>query len=140
MSPALESQPKERELRYQNVPSAKAEEGVIRLLLLDGDFFAQTGALKAEDFSSPTLGKIFSLLCSRHQRGQPCSAAALAGDLTPQEMSLLAQIQEQPESVANGARAMADYINAIRRQRGAGDDDALMKFRNSKLSNGGTSE
>ena len=140
MSPSQESQPQERSLRYQNVPSAKAEEGVIRLLLLDSEFFNQASALKPEDFSSPTWGRIFSLLKERWQKGQSYSAASLAGELTPQEMSLLAGIQEKPESVAHGERAMADYINAIQRQRSAGDDSALMKFRNSKLSNGGTSE
>ncbi len=60
--------------------------------------------------------------------------------MTPEEMSLLAANQERPESVANGERAMADYINAIQRRRSAEDDQALMDFRNSKMSNGGTSE
>ena len=139
LSPAQQSQPQERALRYDNVASARAEEGVIRLLLLDADFFKQASALTAEEFSSPVLGGIFAALKRRWEQGQSCTAIALAGELSPQEMSLLSAIQEQPESVANGERAMADYINAIQRQRSAGDDSALMRFRNSKMSNGGTS-
>lgn len=140
MSPALEAQPAERTLRYRDVGSARAEEGVVRLLMLDSDFFHQAQDLDPEQFTSPALGKIFALLRDRWQRGQACTLSALAADLTPQEMSLLAGLQERPVTLAHGEQAMADYIRAIRRQRSAEDDGALMAFRNSKLSNGGTSE
>ena len=138
MSPAQTAQPEERSLRYDNVPSARAEEGVIRLLLLDSDFFRYTADLKPEEFSSPTWAGIYALLKQRWEQGQSCSASALAAVLSPQEMSLLAKVQEEPETVANGQRAMADYIKAIKRQRSVEDDSALMRFRNSKMSNGGT--
>ena len=79
-----------------------------------------------------------------HQAGFDCAVAslgtALTADLTPEEMSLLAGIQERPMTLSHGEEAMADYIRAIQRQRSAEDDSALMAFRNSKLSNGGTSE
>ena len=140
LSPAQESQPAERSLRYQNVPSARAEEGVIHLLMLDGENFQYASALQPEHFSSPVLGKVFGLLRDKCERGQACTMASLSANLTPEEMSLLARIQEKPVSVANGERAMADYITAIRRQRSADTDDALMAFRKSKLSNGGTTE
>ena len=139
MSPAQQAQPQDRAMRYENVPSAKAEEGILRLLLLDADFFRQAAQLCPEDFSSPVLGGIFAALKRRWEQGQSCTAVSLAGELSPQEMSLLSSIQEKPESVANGERAMADYIKAIQRQSSAGDDSALMRFRNSKMSNGGTS-
>ena len=96
--------------------------------------------LQPEQFSAPVLGKVFALLRQRWENGQACSLSALAGELAPEEMSLLAGIQERPIPVAQGEQAMRDYINVIRRQRTAEDDSALMKFRNSKLSNGGTSE
>lgn len=140
MSPALEAQPAERALRYQNVGSARAEEGVVQLLLMDSDFFRQAQKLKPEQFTSPVLGKVFSLLRTRWEQSQNCSLSALAADLTPEEMSLLAGIQERPMTLSHGEEAMADYIRAIQRQRSAEDDSALMAFRNSKLSNGGTSE
>lgn len=140
MSPVVEYKPPERSLRYQNVPSARAEEGVIRLLLRDESLFKCAEGLKAEDFTSPTLGKIFGLLKENWSKGQSATPAALSAALTGEEMSLLAGIQEKPESVASGERAMADYINAIQRQRSASDDAALMRFRNSKQNNGGPAE
>ena len=140
MSPAQGSQPQERSLRYQNVSSAKAEEGVIRLLLLDSDFFRQTSGLKEEDFTSPVWRKVFGLLKHRWENGQTYSVGTLSAELTGQEMSLLSEVLGRPESVANGERAMAEYIKAIRRQRSAEDDNALMRFRKSKLNNGGSLE
>ena len=73
-------------------------------------------------------------------RDRACNLSALTSELSPQEMSLLAGIQERPAPLAQGEQAMKDYIHAIQRQRSAEDDGALMAFRNSKLSNGGTSE
>ena len=120
--------------------SARAEEGIIQLLLLDDTLFRAVSDLKPEQFSAPVLGKIFGLLRQRWEKGQACNLSALAGDLSPEEMSLLAGLQERPAPLAQGEEAMADYINVIRRQRSAESDDALMAFRNSKLSNGGTTE
>lgn len=68
----------------------RAEEGVVQLLLMDSDFFRQAQKLKPEQFHSPVLGKVFSLLRTRWEQGQNCSLSALAADLTPEEMSLLA--------------------------------------------------
>ncbi len=140
MSPTRMSQPQEHSLRYQNVPSARAEEGIIRLLLMDSDFFRQVEALTPAHFSSPTLSRIFSLLQERWRKGESCSVATLTANLTSAEMSHLAALQQQPETMSNGKKAMADYINTIQRQRSAADDSALMSFRSTKKNNGGTSK
>jgi DNA primase len=138
MSPMQEAQPPERSLRYQNVPSARAEEGIVRLLLRDDSLFQYTGELTQENFSSPALGKIYGILKENWSKGQSVSTAALSAQLTGEEMSLLARIQEKPEDIASGEKAMADYVKAIQRQRTVSDDQALMQFRNSKRKNGGT--
>lgn len=39
LNPAAQLQPKDRSLRYENVRSARAEEGILRLLVLDADLF-----------------------------------------------------------------------------------------------------
>ena len=52
-------QPESRAIRYDDVRSAMAEEGVIRLLFLDGSLADRCGDLAPEDFSSPLLGKIY---------------------------------------------------------------------------------
>ncbi|MCF0120887.1 MAG: DNA primase, partial [Oscillospiraceae bacterium] len=63
------SQPADKSLRYENPASAKAEEGVIRLLIVDQSLFDELDGLKPEEFSSPFLAKIYSSLLNRHEAG-----------------------------------------------------------------------
>ncbi len=129
LNPAASLQPKERALRYENLRSARAEEGVLRLLLLDEGLFPPQAPLREDEFSSPLLGKVFSLLWQAHSQGRSVSLNALTGVLTPEEMSHITSVCQQPESARNGARALADYINIIRREaekRAGGDIDPLL--------------
>lgn len=112
LTPTTSLQPRSRELRYENLRSARAEEGILRLVLLDPALFA-AARIEPEGFSSPVLGKAFGLLRQRHEKGLGVQLAALAGDLTGEEMSHLTQVVTQPESLANGRKAMADYIQTI---------------------------
>ncbi|MDD5932368.1 MAG: DNA primase [Oscillospiraceae bacterium] len=129
LNPAASLQPKERALRYENLRSARAEEGVLRLLLLDEGLFPPQAPLREDEFSSPLLGKVFSHLWQAHSQGRSVSLNALTGVLTPEEMSHITSVCQQPESARNGARALADYINIIRREaekRAGGDIDPLL--------------
>lgn len=119
LNPAASLQPKERTLRYENMRSARAEEGVLRLLLLDESLFPAAPPLGEEDFSSPLLGRVFSLLWQAREEGRPVTLSALAGALTPEEMSHITAVCQQPESVQNGRRALADYIRVIREEASA---------------------
>ncbi len=113
LTPAAQLQPRERGMRYENVRSARAEEGVLRLLLLEPALFPHVEELAPEQFSSPVLGKVFALLLRRWQEGRGTQLAALAGELTAEEMSHLAGIMDQPESLAHGQQALRDYIEII---------------------------
>lgn len=113
LNPAAQLQPKERSLRYENVRSARAEEGVLRLLVLDPDLFSKAPPLREEQFSSPLLGRVFSLLWQTRQAGHSVSLAPLAGELSPEEMNHITAICQQPESPANRHQALADYIRII---------------------------
>ena len=113
LTPAVQLQPKERALRYENIRSAQAEKGVLRLVLLDPSLFQQATVLTAEKFSSPLLGKAYRLLRERWKQGLAVQLAALAGELEPEEMNCLTDIIRQPESIQNGEKAMADYIEII---------------------------
>lgn len=130
--PASSRQPKARELRYENIRSGLAEEGVLRLVLLDGALFSKA-AVEPEQFSSPVLGKAFRLLKNRYERGLSVQLPALAGEFSSNEMSHLVEVTAQPESLAYASQAMEDYINTIRaeaQQRGAAkSDDALLALR-----------
>ncbi|WP_297234613.1 DNA primase [uncultured Flavonifractor sp.] len=132
LTPAVQLQPKSRELRYENIRSARAEEGVIRLLLLEPDLLEQTAALGPDQFSSPLLAKLYVLLKQRHSQGLSLQLGALSGTLTPEEMSHVTGILEQPESRSNSSQALRDYIEIIETEaaiRGGSDADSLMALR-----------
>ena len=113
MNPISALQPADRSIRYQNVRSALAEEGVIRLLMQDESLFPPEMPVRPEEFSSPLLGRIYGELWQR--RGH-ASMAALAAVLTPEEMNHLAALLQKPESAANAPQALADYIRIIREE------------------------
>ena len=78
--PEQSAQPREKSLRYKNVRSATAEEGIIRLILLDPTLIPKC-ELKPEEFSSEFLGKLYSVISSRFKNGRSIEISALAGDL-----------------------------------------------------------
>ena len=108
-------QPRDRTIRYADLRSAMAEEGVVCLLLLDGALADKCRDLPAEAFSSPFLGKLFALLTEAWSEGRTMTAASLSAHCTPEEMSHLSAILQRPESLANAERALEDYIQVILR-------------------------
>lgn len=145
LNPAAELQPKERAMHYTNVRSAMAEEGILRLLLLDDSLFPAEPPLRENDFSSPLLGKVFTLLWRQKEQRSAPKLTSLAGELSGEEMSHVTNLCQKPESVSNGRQALADYIAVVRREaeKRAGADmvDPLLavteKFKDQKKSNGG---
>ena len=128
MNPASSQQPSERGMRYDNLRSAMAEEGVLRLLLLDDSLFPDNMPLKAEEFSSPLLGKVFAALWGMRPCEQSRALAILGGELTGEEMNHLTVIMQKPESMANATQALADYIRIIReehKRRSGAEQDLL---------------
>ena len=129
LNPAAQLQPKERSLRYDNVRSARAEEGILRLLLLDESLFPTEMPLKPEQFSSPLLGKVFGILWQTRQEGRVPSVAGLSTELSSEEMSHITAICQQPESAQNGRQALADYIRIVQTEadkRAGGGIDPLL--------------
>ena len=139
LTPAVQLQPKSRQLRYENIRSARAEEGVIRLLLLDPALLPETEGLDPSQFSSPLLAKLYVLLRQRHSQGLSLQLGALSGSLEPEEMSHITGILEQPETRSNRSQALRDYLEIIQteaaKRGGAGLDPLLAardKFREKK--------
>ena len=139
LTPAVQLQPKSRQLRYENIRSARAEEGVIRLLLLDPALLPETEGLDPSQFSSPLLAKLYVLLRQRHSQGLSLQLGALSGSLVPEEMSHITGILEQPETRSNRSQALRDYLEIIQteaaKRGGAGLDPLLAardKFREKK--------
>ena len=123
-------QPRDRTIRYTDLRSAMAEEGVVCLLLLDGALADKCRGLPAEAFSSPFLGKLFALLAEAWSEGRTMTAASLSAHCTPEEMSHLSAILQRPESLANAERALEDYIQVILRsaekRQGERPEDPLL--------------
>ncbi|MBR0283289.1 MAG: DNA primase [Oscillibacter sp.] len=111
-------QPQERALRYENVRSARAEAGLVRLLLMDDSIFPDPFPLTREEFSSPLLGKAFFILWDAKKRGHPLSLSLLTEQLTPEEMSHISAVCQERESSENAPKALSDYIRIIREESG----------------------
>ena len=123
---AAQVQPKERAIRYDNLRSAMAEEGVLRLLCTDDSVFGDAPPLREEEFSSPLLGRLFARLWQQRQESGRISLPLLAESFTPDEVSHLSTIVQKPESLKNAPQALRDYIRIIQeeyqKRSGAGLD------------------
>ena len=106
-------QPQSRAIRYDDMRSAMAEEGILRLLFLDASLIDRCVSLGEDEFSAPLLGKIYTLLHNAWQEGRALSPAALQEDLSTEEMSHLTTLLQKPESLAEADRSLPDYINII---------------------------
>ena len=112
LSPAVRRQPNDRSIRYTNMRSAMAEEGILRMLVLEPALFSKTAPLTAASFSSPLLGRVFSALASRWQEGLSVSLAALGEELNAEEMAHMTQVmQDKNELVSEDA--FEDYRRII---------------------------
>ena len=138
LQPVQMNQPEVRALRYDNMRSGKAEEGVISLLMNDPDLLSHTAGLRPEDFTVPLFGRVYEQIWARWSEGRPVSIHTLGQDLSGEEMNHLVSILQSPISQENRERAMQDYINIIQTERLKGvrradvDDGALMAFRDKK--------
>ena len=125
--PSMNAQPSERTLRYDNIASAAAEEGVIRLLLLDQSLVPLIKELRQDDFSSELLGRIYAEIVKRTAEGSAVNIPVLSGSLTPDEVSLLVTITQKPEAMGGYEQAMRDYINKIKNEKLKKDFGAAVK-------------
>jgi len=117
LKPTLAAQPKEKSIRYANVNSAVAEEGIIRLLLIDPTLLKTVNDLQPEEFTSPVLGKVFALVKKRFESDRNISISSLASELEPEEISHLTYVVQKPETLKNAASALKDYIEKIRTEK-----------------------
>ncbi len=112
-------QPIDKSIRYANEYSAVAEEGVIHLLVLDNALFAVVKKLgfNEEEFSSSFLQKIYHLMLKRHELDHVVSPAVILAELDRAEASHFSVIIQRPQALANGEKAMGDYIEKIRAEK-----------------------
>ncbi len=111
--PAMNAQPLQRGIRYDDPRSARAEEGLIRLLYLDPGLARDRELPDPAQFSSPLLGRFYGELLRRVRGGERISVGVLAGQFTPEEMSHFTAVLGAPEDLSRGRQAMDDYIKII---------------------------
>ena len=114
--PARNAQPQEKKLRYDDIRSAVAEEGVIRLLLLDPGMIPEC-SLEAEEFTSPILRRIYEDLRRRQKEGRSVTPSALAAGMEEGEAALLTELLNKPESGGKARETLRDYTDVIRREK-----------------------
>ena len=99
--------------RYEDEASGKAEEGILRVLLLDPALARSPALPPAEDFTAPQLRHIYTEVLQRLRRGGEVSPATLSAALSGEEMSLLIRLQGEPLAASNSERALNDYIHKL---------------------------
>jgi len=131
LAPAQAALPKSRNIRYENLKSAMAEEGILAMLFRDPALMEQTKQLSALCFSVPLLGRVYEQLRLRYAQGLELSVAALE-DLEPEEMSHITGIAHRQQGPAS-VEALQDCVRTVlteHQRSGVSNDDDLMKFRN----------
>lgn len=143
-SPIGMAQPKDRSLAYTDIKSARAEEGVLRLLFANQNLLAGLQKdLPPQWFSAPVLRKIYERALALNEQGQIVDILAFEGFLEQGEMSHLSGILDAGAPAADYRQALAEYINTIRLQRvkdgSAPQDgeDPLLTFGRIKKQNAG---
>jgi DNA primase len=130
LAPAQNLQPKSRNIRYDNMKSAMAEETVLAMVMKEPALMEQTKALKPESFSSELLGKVYGQFCLRYAQGLSLSPAALE-DLSGEEVSHITGISQRQQGPVNES-ALKDCIRTILMEHQASDvstEDDLLKLR-----------
>ena len=130
LSPAANLQPKSRNIRYDNMKSAMAEENVLSMVLKAPALLDQTRELKQEHFSSALLGRVYDQLRMRHDQGLEVSLSGLE-DFTGEEMSHIAGIVHRQSGPVN-EQALSDCVRTILAEHsksGINSEDDLMAIR-----------
>jgi len=139
LAPAQALQPKVRTIRYDNMKSAMAEEGVLALAMREPALLDMAADLKESDFSVPLLGRVYGQLLQRHRQGLEVSLAVLT-DLTAEEMSHVTGIFQRQQGPVNET-AFRDCVDTIRGSRQAASissNEDLLAFRNKLKESKGT--
>ena len=118
LSPATTTLPEDRHLRaeYANTRSARAEEEVVGLALLDPSLLDLAPELSGSVFSVRFLGKAYDALLALHRQGLRVSLAALQ-DFTPEESARLSAVSQRFDRIAD-ERAFTDCVAVILEESG----------------------
>ena len=100
--------------KYENPASAVAEEGIVRLLYLEPGLIRSGELPTPAAFTDSRLAKIYEQITGKLRRGETVSTATIAEVLDSEEMSLLIEVVEEPENLAESGKTFADYLAAMK--------------------------
>ena len=137
---ARQHQPAQKELRYSNLRSARAEEQILVQVLKEPNCL-QDLRLLPQQFSSAVLGKAYGILRQSWQDGRSVQLSVLEPELTLEEMQHMTQVVREKDQLVSEtvlrdcARiVLEEYEKQVR----TGDDaDALRAMQAKKLKNKG---
>ena len=122
-------QPRQKELRYEDPVSARAEEGIIRLLHTDPGLADGRELPTPEQFTSPLLRRLYEEILRRIREQSKLSMAVLSGEFTPEEVSHLTRVLNGTEDMTKASKALEDYIAIVTgKDSGGTDDEDLLAF------------
>ena len=131
--PASQAQPQEKTLRYENIVSARAEEGILRLLLQDPSLI-KSCPLPEEEFSSPFLRGLYASLRRRQAEGLSVNPSALLTSLSEGEAAQLTQILQTQVAPGSAGEALADCLRVVHTEyvKRSGDLAAIAELMKNK--------
>ena len=118
LAPARNLQARSRQIRYDNVKSAAAEERVVAAVMKEPALLSEIPELTPEEFSAPILAKVFSQQLQRHREGQDATLTGLT-DFTSEEMAHIAGILQRYDGPVN-VQALRDCARTIRMEHQTG--------------------
>jgi len=131
LAPAKNLQPKSRTIRYNNMKSAMAEEGILAQILREPGLLEQARDLKREDFSSELLGKVYEQLRHRYFDGLEVALGVLT-ELTQEEMSHITGVYHRLQGPVS-EQAFLDCVRTVKAEREASavsTTDDLLAYQN----------
>ncbi len=141
LAPAQAAQPKSRSIRYDNIQSAMAEEGIISLAMKDPSLLDLAGSLQESDFSVPLLGRVYAQMRSRYSQGLGVNPGVLT-DFTPEEMSHITGICQGQQGPAgeDAFKGCLATLQAVKDASNIQSDDDLLAYRNKLKESKGTKQ
>jgi len=125
---AAARQPKAREIRYDNLRSAMAEEELIRMLQRDPSLFQRAKIIDESNFSVPMFGKIFTAWLENWKEDIPLSTGSLGELLDAREMSHLSSVLQNHDVTVSEA-AFDDCIRILREEDNKTEDLLALQAR-----------
>ena len=134
LAPERNLQPKIKNVHYNNMKSAMAEELLLAQAFKEPSLLDRTSGLEGSMFSSDLLGKVFTQFMDRYRNGLSLSPGTLT-DLSQEEMAHIVGVLQKRGDTVN-EKAFDDCVHTICREAQSSSDsseDALMAMRDNMM-------